>query len=335
MEKKRLIWADSLKGWLIILVVLGHAIQNTMGADCESSHLWNLIYSFHMPAFMAASGFLAFRPIVIGGGASACWSMINRRFQQLIIPFLIWTALLMLIKGSFTWNAIKTYLLYPDKGLWFLWVLFFINVFFVIGSWLAERMRVKQEVVILLICLLLVGVMVAFEPRLLGFQFITYYFLFYALGYYLHKYEETIITKKPFVITVLTLCWFVLAWFWKMHELPSWLGFVPFPITMVQYAYRFITAAIAVYILLAVSPLAINNDKWMNKPFMSLGAISLGIYTTHFILIGRIVKLFSGFEWGETMKILVTFIVALIVSWLIVWLLSKWKFTARYMLGKI
>ena len=31
MEKKRLIWADSLKGWLIILVVLGHTIQNTIG----------------------------------------------------------------------------------------------------------------------------------------------------------------------------------------------------------------------------------------------------------------------------------------------------------------
>ena len=61
MEKKRLIWADSLKGCLIILVVLGHSIQNTLGADCEYSHLWNLIYSFHMPAFMAVSGFLAYR----------------------------------------------------------------------------------------------------------------------------------------------------------------------------------------------------------------------------------------------------------------------------------
>ena len=60
MAKQRLIWADSLKGWLILLVILGHAIQQTLGADCDSNHLWNLIYSFHMPAFMAVSGWLAY-----------------------------------------------------------------------------------------------------------------------------------------------------------------------------------------------------------------------------------------------------------------------------------
>lgn len=72
MEKKRLIWADSLKGWLILLVVLGHAIQNTLGADCDNNHLWNMIYSFHMPAFMAISGYLAFRPSGLGGGQIMC-----------------------------------------------------------------------------------------------------------------------------------------------------------------------------------------------------------------------------------------------------------------------
>lgn len=69
MSTKRLVWVDSLKGWLITLVVLGHAIQNTLGAACESNHLWNIIYSFHMPAFMAISGFVAYRPNKpIGGG---------------------------------------------------------------------------------------------------------------------------------------------------------------------------------------------------------------------------------------------------------------------------
>ena len=335
MEKKRLIWADSLKGWLIILVVLGHAIQNTLGAECGSNHLWNLIYSFHMPAFMAASGFLAFRPFVIRGGINSCWATVCRRFQQLVIPFLIWTTLLMFVKGNFSWDSIKTYLFYPDGGLWFLWVLFFINVFFITSSWLAERLKIKQEVVILLICLLLAGVMVSFEPRLFGFQFIAYYFLFYTLGYYLHKHEEKIITKNSIVIAALTLCWFVLAWFWKMHELPSWLGFVPFSATMMQYVYRFITAAIAIYVLLAASPMVLNSEKWLNKPFVRLGSISLGIYTTHFILIGKIVKLFWGLGLGENMTIIVAFIVALLVSWVIVWLLSKWKVTARFMLGKI
>ena len=61
MAKERLIWADSLKGWLMLLVILGHAIQSVMIDDFASNHVWTLIYSFHMPAFMAVSGWLAFR----------------------------------------------------------------------------------------------------------------------------------------------------------------------------------------------------------------------------------------------------------------------------------
>lgn len=61
IDKQRLIWVDALKGILMILVVLGHAIQTELGASCEESHLWNLIYSFHMPAFMAVSGWLFYK----------------------------------------------------------------------------------------------------------------------------------------------------------------------------------------------------------------------------------------------------------------------------------
>ena len=69
MAKERLIWLDSLKGLLILIVVIGHAILYCLleGA-CENNYWWNLIYSFHMPAFMAASGFVNYRPTEMGGG---------------------------------------------------------------------------------------------------------------------------------------------------------------------------------------------------------------------------------------------------------------------------
>ena len=80
----RLIWIDRLKGLLIILVVLGHAIQEVLGGKCFDNHLWNIIYSFHMPAFMAVSGYLNFRPREDG---NIRFQIIHRRFRQLIIPF--------------------------------------------------------------------------------------------------------------------------------------------------------------------------------------------------------------------------------------------------------
>lgn len=69
MARERLIWLDTLKGCLILVVIFGHAIQYSLSkGSCESNYLWNLIYSFHMPAFMAASGFVNYRPDIIGGG---------------------------------------------------------------------------------------------------------------------------------------------------------------------------------------------------------------------------------------------------------------------------
>lgn len=74
MNNKRLIWVDSLKGWLILLVVMGHAIQYCMkDGECESNYWWNLIYSFHMPAFMTLSGFVNYRPNTPPGRIEHIW----------------------------------------------------------------------------------------------------------------------------------------------------------------------------------------------------------------------------------------------------------------------
>lgn len=66
MGTQRLVWADSLKGILILLVVLGHAIQGVYTDNVETDRLWNVIYSFHMPAFFAISGYFV-RPVFLGG----------------------------------------------------------------------------------------------------------------------------------------------------------------------------------------------------------------------------------------------------------------------------
>lgn len=336
-SNQRFVWADSLKGLLILLVVLGHAIQVALGETCESSHLWNLIYSFHMPAFMAISGFLAFRPDRLYLGGKSLFTTLQRRFRQLIMPFIIWTVLLFIIKntGDESNTPILNYILYPDKGLWFLWVLFFINVFFLFGRRMAAVLKINEVYIILSICCLFVGIMVLFEPRLFGFQFIAYYFLFYTLGYYLHKYDNVLITKKVFVLLLLGLVWFILAWFWKMHDLPLWLSAVPLPASLTQYAYRFIVASIAVYVLLSASPLVLNSNKLFNRPFIYLGTISLGVYTTHFLMIGRIVRFFSSLLSNRPLIILCSSLLALLISTLFVWCLSKCRITRCLMLGKI
>ena len=334
MAHQRLIWADSLKGWLIILVVLGHAIQNTLGEVCETNHLWNIIYSFHMAAFMAISGYVAFRPGNSWDGKHVV-STIWRRFRQLIVPFILWTIITLLLQGGISFGVLGSHLLYPDKGLWFLWVLFFINILFLSGSYLAQKLKIAQEIAISCICIGLVVVMVLFEVRVFGFQFIAYYFLFYSLGYFFHKHEWRVATSSPLLLAILALCWAVLAWFWKMHELPEFMKGLPLPATLTQYGYRFITAAIAVYLLLLLSPKVLNCSRQWNKPFVKLGTVSLGIYAVHFLFLGLWIGVFKGMNMVNGWVIVCTFIATLAATWLVVWLLSKWKLTETWLLGKI
>lgn len=49
----RILQIDVLKGFAILLVVLGHAIYETYS---ENNIVFRMIYSFHMPLFMFLSG---------------------------------------------------------------------------------------------------------------------------------------------------------------------------------------------------------------------------------------------------------------------------------------
>lgn len=330
---KRLIWADSLKGILILLVVLGHAIQYTLRDGCYTSHLWNVIYSFHMPAFMAVSGYLAYR---VGGGTnSSLTSIIWRRFKQLMIPYLAWTFLLMAISGNLNVVRTQELLLYPDKGLWFLWALFFITLIFQMCGWIAEKIKVKQEWIVLVVGILLAACMVASKTSLLAIQYIAYYFIFYALAYYFHKYYDKLAVVRNYGLVALIVIWGVLAWFWNMQEAPAFLAWMPIPATIVNYLYRFVTALIAIYILLVGMPKVIDSPKAWNKPFVNLGKISLGIYSVNFLVLGNIVPMLQKSGMSESMTIFLAFVLGSLCAWGIIWILSKWKVTAQVLLGKV
>ena len=204
-----------------------------------------------------------------------------------------------------------------------------------IGSYIAKKANVRQELLIFITCLFLAVVMVRFEIRVLGYQFISYYFLFYTLGYFFHKYEDSLASSSLFLLVLLGVCWAFLAWFWQMHELPVFMYGLSLPVTILQYAYRFVTAAIAVYLLLVLSPKILNSTSKWNQLLVKLGRISLGIYAVHFIFLGVWIRFFNEMGLNEDCVIACTFVMTLAVTWIIVRLLSKWHVTATWLLGKI
>ena len=246
-----------------------------------------------------------------------------------------------LISGDYSIEHLIKIVIRPDAYFWFLWVLFWICVIFNLAQLVASKLKVNEMVLILGTCLLLFGVMVVMEIRVLGFQFLAYYFLFYALGYCLHKYDDSSLLKgmyKPFVMIALTILWAFLAWGWTMHGLPSWVPEIPHvPSSLLQYTYRGLTALVAIVVLIGVAPKVLNGSSRLNKMASTLGVVSLGLYVVHLSIMGYVVTAVQSIvpSIGNWTCVVLSFVFALAISYLVVWLLSKNKYTARIFLGKI
>lgn len=172
----RLAYLDNLKGFLILLVVLGHCLQDTGASD--ENLLFRYIYSFHMPLFMAVSGF-ASCPMIFG------WGVVRRRARQLLLPFAVWAVVKSLLKGDI--GYVETIFLFPDRGLWFLWALFFIVLIFTAVGWLTRHRPGYFPAVVAMVALGLVLVVLVFDFKWLGIQFIGWQFPFFLLGLFCAK----------------------------------------------------------------------------------------------------------------------------------------------------
>ncbi|MGL5354984.1 MAG: acyltransferase family protein [Cetobacterium sp.] len=122
MYKDRIEYIDTLKGILIVLVVIGHTGIN------PSIQKW--IYSFHMPLFFIISGFFyKFDSNIVS----------YKRVKRLLLPFLIYTLMAVIFPGlpllilkskELEWEKIF-YLkerIFFNTPIWFLIVLFFIEI---------------------------------------------------------------------------------------------------------------------------------------------------------------------------------------------------------------
>ena len=327
---ERLVWVDVTKGWLILLVIMGHCIAATIGNDAANvDYWWCLIYSFHMPAFIAISGYLNYRGAT--KNSIKVGKVANRRFQQLMVPFFVWS----LIKYATEGTPLKFYncILYPTNTFWFLWALFFIVIFFSLFDWFSQKTMFNQEVIMGVVCLGCAGTMAVLKDvRLFGIQYVLYYFIFYCLGYYINKYR--LLTCKKWVIAILLLVWFVMGSFWRPRELPEFIHLTGEMASMFRFVYKFAVAFVAVFAMFSFATLALSKKCNWNDMICRVGAVSLGIYTFHLTFVNICVNLLKHIVTNDIALVLVSFVTLSMVSYIVVILLGKWKWSARVMLGK-
>ena len=107
--KERLEYIDALKGFAILLVVMGHVIpwsfqsfEDVKLISPSPVVLWKIIYSFHMPLFMFISGFLfgqshfnSFKEYAL---------KIWKKTKMLLVPYIACSILVFMWRGGREWT---------------------------------------------------------------------------------------------------------------------------------------------------------------------------------------------------------------------------------------
>ena len=166
MAKVRIDFLDQLKGYGILLVVMGHLIGVFLNpTDMNNNQLFRFIYSFHMPLFMFVSGYIAGKLVKISS-LRMLFSFVGNKAKQLLIPMLIWPVIMYgctFFHNNVSLTGVYQSFLYELSypSLWFLHHLFIFMFSYAIFSFVVSKFRnnLKWDIALILLSIATVTLM--------------------------------------------------------------------------------------------------------------------------------------------------------------------------------
>lgn len=272
-EKSRLVYMDSMRGMMMLLVIYSHIFYFSLKCD---TFLYNVFLSFRMPAFFFVSGFFSYKNLgTVSGGRILL--MINKKIKGQLVPTLVVSAIYLLVSGisylDFMFDDAKT-------GYWFPIVLF--EVFVVYYSLIYFFGKMRENVVFCLI--FIVSTLLYFSRVFLHGDVVDFfsldkfccYFVFFVLGAFVRSKER--VFNKLVVNKYISAICFVLFFtsFFPPVEV------IPLPI--LNLIRRF-TGLFIVYLIFYT-----YRDYWASNAKVSrflsyVGKNTLEIYLLHYFFL--------------------------------------------------
>ena len=262
---------DATKAFAILLVVIGHVIQYSK-YDFDNDHLFKFIYSFHMPLFIFISGYVTYKSNFI------LKNFLKNKFTTLLIPYFSWlflSAIVSSIKNNDNVLLnIRKYIIYPDYGLWFLWVLFFMHLILYVQIALFKK-HFNLSIIISCFFLLIISYFIKID-NIFSFKMYSFLLPFFYLGFYFRKYNYEKISIFKFWYLLIPF-FASLAFFWRRNDLIT-IGDIFIKSKMIIYFYKYITAIFAIFIVIGL----FKSIKKFPSFVLKIGTNSLIIYSMNF-----------------------------------------------------
>lgn len=210
---KRIKYIDSLKGFAMIFVVIGHIADGYMGDSTGSaynvwSNIYTYIYSFHMYLFMMVSGFL-FSTAYITENGGLKKDRVKKQIFNLLGVYVIFSIVMWLFKfvcGKIVNNSVsvKDILLIFGKTISPYWYLYVLIAFYLIFS--VSKIRMLDDKIMLTAAFVL-GLLSMFVNINNWFEIkrIMYYLLFFAMGVVYQRNRKSVFFSKGAVVIMIVV----------------------------------------------------------------------------------------------------------------------------------
>lgn len=308
---------DLLKGLLIILVVIGHVIRE----DMSHSIFRTLIYSFHMPVFIAISGYLFHAERFRSFG-----ELLKKYTLRLMLPWAIavvgYSWLTTTFQGkSYGVHCILEAFAHPYYHLWFI-PAFLAWIFL---TWGVKKMGLSQQTFFLLaLAVTLFSSYLQYSSyfssnelgHTLFYTFRPYLYLYFAMGV---CYQQLTLQKPLVFIYLCPVFTFLMICYLFYHSLPSH--------SLLLAIGSLLLSSSSIYLLLKCS---VRNALPFIQMIEWIGSHSLFFYLWHVVPIILSAHLFSkaySVYYGLTILGLELLLIPIYK------LLMRSHFLKRYVLG--
>ena len=337
----RSIYLDVIKGLAIVLVVFAHCIQFGSGEQfyasqrCFSDSAFSFIYGFHMPLFMAVSGYL-FRKSV---NRHSVGQVVVSRVKSLLIPIIAWQTLYLLFlmltdQISFSWSLVYSY----RGALWFLWSVLICSMIVLVG-----RVCFKDSI---LFCLL-VCVLLLFVPDQYLSSLHVFMFPYFVAGYYWNRYGmrnryNSLSHEAKWMLCGGSFVGFLLFYF--LYDAPERSIYLngtcllgrasvgaQLLIDMARYCYGLLGVSMVMILIDQLLPYL--KESVIGKSLVELGKISLGIYVINHYTYDLMLLLPISSNYVDMLTIVETVITMTLIYWAIK-LIERSRYISLLLLGK-
>lgn len=330
----RVAWLDNVKMFAMLFVIFGHIITIVVKTNIDFSGqvIEHLIVAFDMPLFVIVSGYSNFNAITRITDMASLSAYVKKSVIRILLPVAVFTFL----------NAHVNFIF---SNFWFLNMILYLMLTFAIIYLAIEKTHINHGLIISII--VFISIMIWIDNEWIG-EMSTYY----VVGMLCKRYSAFTKPHKFLFPTMLVmgLLLFILYWLIGVYAQPE-NSFYSYTFSKLVclgkvdlWLYR---QVLAIILSIAVIGMFLNNNGPYNR-FSRMGSYTLSFYLFHATLLRPfhntyILNMFhssSVYQFLYSTELLrwiiaiVVFLLFTVISWMLICLCDKNRWTRFLLLGK-